>query len=33
MKLRYSLALGLPLIGTSAMAADLSLKIEITDCP
>ncbi|OFJ49857.1 hypothetical protein BA896_014355 [Janthinobacterium lividum] len=29
MKLRYSLALGLPLIGTSAMAADLALKIEI----
>jgi len=29
MKLRYSLALGLPLIGTSAMAADLSLKLEI----
>lgn len=29
MKLRYSIALSLPLIGSSAMAADLALKLEI----
>jgi hypothetical protein len=29
MKLRYSIALGLPLVSAGAMAADLSLKFEI----
>lgn len=29
MKLRYSLALGIPLISASAMGADLSLKLDI----
>ncbi|CDG84256.1 DUF2271 domain-containing protein [Janthinobacterium agaricidamnosum] len=29
MKLRYSIALSLPLVGSSAMAADLALKLEI----
>ena len=29
MKLRYSIALGIPLVGASAMAADLSVKLDI----
>ena len=29
MKLRYSIAVGLPLVSASAMAADLTLKLEI----
>jgi hypothetical protein len=29
MKLRYSIAAGLPLLGASAMAADLTLKLEL----
>lgn len=29
MKLRYSIALSLPLVGSTAMAADLALKLEV----